>query len=82
MAQIDPPKRQERYPDRDIDCQQAIEYALHDLIDNVRAAGWAEHEIVEAIDQLTLAYRMGREENIKLEAMLQVRNWLDRARRG
>jgi hypothetical protein len=48
----------------------------------VRAAGWSEHEIVEAIDQLTLAYRMGREENIKLEARLQVMNWFGKGRRG
>jgi hypothetical protein len=48
----------------------------------VRVAGWSENEIVEAIDQLTLAYRMGREETIKLQARLQVMNWLDKARRG
>jgi hypothetical protein len=58
MAAIDPPKRHEPYPDRDIDCQQAIEDALHELIDTARAAGWSDDEIVEAIDQLTLAYRM------------------------
>lgn len=70
------------YPDRDIDCQQAIEDALHELIDKVRTAGWTEDEIVEAIDQLTLAYRWGREETLKLEAAMQVINWVISTRAG
>jgi hypothetical protein len=82
MAPIDPPRRKHRYPDRDIDCQQAIEDALHELIDTARAAGWSDDEIVEAIDQLTLAYRMAREETIKLEAALQVMNWFGRVKRN
>ena len=77
-----PAKRQEHYPDRDIDCQQAIEDALHQLIDQARAPGWSDYEILEAIDQLTLAYRMGREETIKVEAMLHVMNLFDRVKRN
>lgn len=67
---INPPKRQDRYPDRDIDCQQAIEDALTEMRLNIQAAGWTPVEIAEAIDSLTMADRRARKETGAMDAFL------------
>ena len=40
MKPFKPPKRKSHYPDRDIDCQEAIEAGFQHLVQNIAAAGW------------------------------------------
>jgi hypothetical protein len=69
---IKPPRRRGRYPDRDIDCQEAIERSFQDLIENVAAAGWGPVETAEGIEHLAMANRMARDENVKVDAALMI----------
>lgn len=39
-------------PDRDVRCQDAVQFAFGDLVDAAIAAGWGEREIIEAIIDL------------------------------
>ena len=58
MKRILTPKRSGPYPDRDIDCQQAIKRAYQDLLqrmDRLVAVG-----SYEAVEQLALADRLHR----------------------
>jgi hypothetical protein len=57
---ISRPTKHHPYPDREIDCQQAIERAFQDLMANATAAGWDPAEAAEAIEQLALADRWTR----------------------
>ena len=57
MESIPPPKRHAPYPDRDIDCQQAIEAAFQELMERASAAGWRPVEIAEAVGQVAIADR-------------------------
>ncbi len=50
---VNPPKAAELYPDRDIDCQAAIDTAFRDLWENIAAAGWGREEIAGALYELT-----------------------------
>jgi hypothetical protein len=72
MKPFKPPKRKSPYPDRDIDCQEAIEAGFQHLVQNVAAVGWGPAEIAEAIEQLAMADRRAREENAKVDATLQI----------
>jgi hypothetical protein len=72
MRQFKPPRYQSPYPDRDIDCQEAIEASFQHLVQNIAAAGWGPSEISEAIEQLTMADRRAREENAKVDATMQI----------
>ncbi|WP_104668181.1 hypothetical protein [Ensifer adhaerens] len=47
-----PPKRESAYPDRDLDCQMAIEFAFRSVADCAEAAGWAEREVADALIEL------------------------------
>ena len=44
MENIKPPRRRDRYPDRDIDCREAIERPFQVLRENIAAAGWGPEE--------------------------------------
>jgi hypothetical protein len=72
MKQFKPPRHKSYYPDRDIDCQEAIEAGFQHLVQNIAAAGWGPSEISEAIEQLAMADRRAREENAKVDATLQI----------
>ncbi|MDM9626358.1 hypothetical protein QTL95_10655 [Rhizobium sp. S152] len=39
-------------PDRDVRCQDALQFAFHDLLDAAGKAGWGERETVDAIMNL------------------------------
>jgi hypothetical protein len=72
MRQFKPPRYKSHYPDRDIDCQEAIEAGFQHLVQNIAAAGWGPSEISEAIEQLTMADRRARDENAKVDATLLI----------
>jgi len=59
MKHVKPPRRTDRHPDRDIDCQEAIEGEYQKLIQNIAAAGWGPSEIAEATEN-QFADRMAR----------------------
>ncbi|RWN25257.1 hypothetical protein [Mesorhizobium sp.] len=69
---INAPKWHGPYPDRDIDCQQAIEWAFQELMENVIATGWSAEEVAEAIEHLAMADKRAREENAALDASLLI----------
>jgi len=46
------PKRESAYPDRDLDCQMAIECAFRTVADYAEAAGWTEREVADALIEL------------------------------
>ena len=72
MKPFKPPKRKSDYPDRDIDCQEAIEAEFQKLVQNIAAAGWGPSEIAEAIENLAIADKMAREENAKMDAAVML----------
>ena len=74
MESIPPPKRHAPYPDRDIDCQQAIEASFQEVVERASAAGWRPVEIAEAVGQVAIADRYAREQKGKIDAY----NMLDR----
>lgn len=48
-------------PDRHIRCQDALQFALRDLITAATAAGWTEEEALSAIADLAEAHILERE---------------------
>ncbi|SFH27315.1 hypothetical protein [Ensifer sp. OV372] len=47
-----PPKRAGAYPDRDLDCQMAMEEIFRAVAEEAQAAGWSEREIADALIEL------------------------------
>jgi hypothetical protein len=80
MTAIDPPRNQDDYPDRDVDCEQALEPALHVLLADAYACGWSPAEARRAMRKLLLAHRMTDVENAKVEAALAILRAAERAR--
>lgn len=48
--------------DRDLSCQEAMNDRLFALMDEAADAGWTEKEVVQAVQDLTLAWRRWRRE--------------------
>ncbi len=46
------PKRGEAYPDRDLDCQMAMEEMFRAVAEEAQAAGWSEREVAVALIEL------------------------------
>lgn len=63
-----PPRRQETYPDRGIDCQEAADAAFREVWENMAAAGWGAEEIAAAIYELTDNHLTALRENEKTDA--------------
>lgn len=51
MNSIIPPRTAGIYPDRDLDCEEAMNRALLDLLDRASVAGWAIPECLDAIER-------------------------------
>lgn len=52
MDKIISPKAPGLYVDRDIDCEEAMDYAITDLLDRASTAGWSIPEALAAIEQV------------------------------
>lgn len=52
MDKIIEPKAPGLYVDRDIDCEEAMDYAITDLLDRASAAGWSIPEALAAIERV------------------------------
>jgi len=67
-----PPKRQDPYPDRQIDCQEALTPGFEILIDELTAVGWTREEIRGAFVAQLSARDLTQEANAELEAELAI----------
>ncbi|MFI0849148.1 hypothetical protein [Mesorhizobium sp. IMUNJ 23232] len=76
-----PPKRPNTYPDRHIDCQEALEIELQGFIERAQRAGWSLDDIERATRTLLWAQRRALEETAKLEADLAIMRAMARAAR-
>lgn len=78
---INPPKNQDDYPDRDIDCQEAMEPLFRMLMDAMFAAGWAPGETRLALRALISADRAKDIANARTEARIVIARALDTVRK-
>ncbi|MES0000923.1 hypothetical protein NKJ90_19305 [Mesorhizobium sp. M0051] len=69
---ISPPKRQEEYQDRDIDCQEAMEPGFQAIVDCMLEVGWTRGEILRSLKRLIAADNMTLKENARTEAQLAI----------
>ncbi|MGO4560946.1 hypothetical protein [Rhizobiales bacterium 3FA27D7] len=67
---FNPPKRQDPYPDRQIDCQEALEPGFQILVEEMMAVGWSCDEIRQAFVGLMSAHDLAQESNAALEVEL------------
>lgn len=51
-AMINKPRKPEEYPDRDLDCQMAMEEHFQVLIDAAESSGWTREEAIDAVAEL------------------------------
>lgn len=79
---IDPPKNQDDYPDREIDCQQAMEGLFQSLMETMHSAGWAPREIRIALRALIHADRMKDFANAETEAQIAIIRAMEKARKA
>lgn len=76
---IEPPKNQSEYPDRHIDCQEAMEPGFQAIVECMVEAGWNRGEVMKALRRLIGADNMAQEETAKLETELALLRALQRA---
>lgn len=69
---FNPPKRQDPYPDRQIDCQEALTPGFEVLFEELTAVGWTREEIRAAFVALLSASDLSNEANAELEAELAI----------
>lgn len=78
---ITPPKRQADYPDRSIDCQEAMEPGFQAIVDCMLEVGWTRDEILRSLKRLIAADNMTQKENARTEAELAIVRAMIRAGR-
>lgn len=49
MDKIIRPRQEGHYPDRDIDCEEAMDAILRDVLDAGNNAGWSTPEMLDAV---------------------------------
>lgn len=69
---IRPPRRLGEYPDREIDCQEAMEPGFQAIVDCMLEVGWTRGEIMRSLRRLIAADNMTRKENAKVEAQIAI----------
>mgnify|MGYP000955649589 CR=1 FL=1 len=52
MDKIIRPNHEGMYPDRNVDCQKAMDVALRELLDLATNAGWSIPETLDAIERV------------------------------
>ncbi|MEI9405214.1 hypothetical protein [Mesorhizobium argentiipisi] len=78
---ISAPRHDRDYPDREIDCQEAMEPGFQAIGDCMREAGWQRGEVVRSLRRLMAADNMAQRENAKVEAELAIARAMIRAGR-
>jgi hypothetical protein len=77
---INPPRNQGDYPDRNIDCEEALEPAFQLLMADALSYGWSPVETRRALRKLIAANKITEVENAKVDVTLAIVRALDRAR--
>ena len=78
---ISPPKRAGADPDREIDCQEAMEPGFQAIVDCMLDAGWTRSEVMRSLRRLIAADNMTEKENARVEADLAIARAMIRAGR-
>ncbi|RWM06943.1 MAG: hypothetical protein E5X80_08485 [Mesorhizobium sp.] len=76
---ISPPKRASAYPDREIDCQEAMEPGFQAIVDCMLEAGWTRGEVIRSLRRLIAADNVTQKENARVEAELAIARAMLRA---
>ncbi|WP_245340632.1 hypothetical protein [Mesorhizobium sp. WSM4313] len=67
---ISGPRREGDYPDREVDCQEAVEPGFQAIVDCMLEAGGARGEVLRSLRRLIAADNMTQKENARVEAEL------------
>jgi hypothetical protein len=67
---INPPRSQDNYADRDIDCEGALEPMFQLLMADALSHGWSPAEVRKALRKLVAAHKITDIENAKVETTL------------
>ena len=59
------PRQITPYPDRDLDCQAALEDTFRHILTLAERSGWSKTEAAEALRELSFAHLSMEEENAK-----------------
>jgi len=59
LKSVPGPKREGKYPDRNIDCQEAIAGAVVDIIEQAEKSGWTAVEAARAINDVSRGLFVG-----------------------
>lgn len=78
---ISSPRHDRDYPDREIDCQEAMEPGFQAIVDCMREAGWQRGEVMRSLRRLVAADNMTQRESAKVEAELAIARAMMRAGR-
>ena len=76
---ISQPRGTGDYPDREIDCQQAMEPGFQAIVDCTVEVGWTRGEVMRALRRLIAADNMAQKETARLEAELAIARAMIRA---
>ncbi|MER9655190.1 hypothetical protein NKJ26_16995 [Mesorhizobium sp. M0152] len=76
---ITPPRHQNDYLDRSIDCQEAMEPGFQAIVDCMLEVGWTRDEILRSLKRLIAADNMTQKENARTEAQLAIARAMIRA---
>lgn len=55
---ITQPRKDGEYPDRDIDCEEALEASIQDVMQRAQQQGWNRAETMDAIENLIANLRI------------------------
>ncbi|MBZ9737153.1 hypothetical protein LB534_14905 [Mesorhizobium sp. CA18] len=78
---ISGPRPEGDYPDREVDCQEAMEPGFEAIVDCMIEAGWVRGEVLRLLRRLIAADNMTQKENAKVEAELAIARAMIRAGR-
>ncbi|NWJ25397.1 hypothetical protein [Rhizobium sp. RM] len=70
MSKVKGPLRPDEYPDRFMDCQEALAAKFHDLLDGAIEAGWSEHEVLAAVIEMADNRALAHDANSELQQLL------------
>jgi hypothetical protein len=76
---ISRPRRADEYPDRAIDCQDAMEPGFQAIVDCLLEAGWSRGETLRSLKRLIAADNMTQKENARIETQLAIARAMMRA---
>ncbi|OBQ70257.1 hypothetical protein EFV37_35140 (plasmid) [Mesorhizobium loti] len=76
---ISRPREANDYPDRVIDCQEAMEPGFQAIVGCMLEAGWSRGETLRSLKRLIAADNMTQKENARTETQLAIARAMMRA---